>query len=158
MIAFKQWRYYLEGSRYTIEVLTDYNNLRRFMGVTKLNGRQARWAIQLAAYNFDIKHQPGKSNPADVLSRRPDYDRVSISKSTLLPTLQRKLAVLDEVFPSPKWQESLDTEVASVLVGLREARPRIEFLGSSCGETPTGQVYDIADEPLNPIAGTTGCK
>ena len=35
------------------------------------NGRQARWAIALAAYDFIIKHRAGKMNPVDVLSRRP---------------------------------------------------------------------------------------
>ena len=36
------------------------------MGVQKLNGRQARWAMALSAYDFTISHWPGKSNPADV--------------------------------------------------------------------------------------------
>ncbi len=42
VIVFKHWRHYFEGSLYPIEVLTDHNNLREFMNVKALNGRQAR--------------------------------------------------------------------------------------------------------------------
>ena len=52
-------------------MLLDYNNLKGFMKVKALNGRQARWAITLAAYDFIIKHRAGKTNPADAPSRRP---------------------------------------------------------------------------------------
>jgi len=52
-------------------VLIDYNNLKGFIKVKALNGRQARWAIALAAYDFIIKYRAGKINPADAPSRRP---------------------------------------------------------------------------------------
>ena len=39
VVAFKQWRYYLEESTHTIEVLTDYNNLVAFQNIKSLNGR-----------------------------------------------------------------------------------------------------------------------
>jgi hypothetical protein len=63
-----------------------------------LNGRQARWAITLAGYDFVIVHRPSKKNPADAPSRRPDYApsmrEVNEQASLLLPTLQRKLAMI----------------------------------------------------------------
>ena len=37
--AFKHWRHYLEGSFHSVEVLTDYNNLKYFMRLAQLNGR-----------------------------------------------------------------------------------------------------------------------
>jgi hypothetical protein len=40
--GFKQFRHYLEGAAHAVQVLTDHNNLRGFMGVKQLNGRQAR--------------------------------------------------------------------------------------------------------------------
>ena len=91
--SFKQWRHYLEGSLFPIEVLTDHNNLKGFMKLKELTPRQARWAIKLANYDFEILHRAGKTNPADPPSRRPDYDGDSPLQTKLLPTLQRKLAL-----------------------------------------------------------------
>ena len=39
--AFEQWRHYLEGSLATVEVLSDHQNLKSFMALPRLNGRQA---------------------------------------------------------------------------------------------------------------------
>jgi hypothetical protein len=91
--GFKEFRHYLEGALHAIEVLTDYNNLRGFIGVKQLNGRQVRWATFLASFDFTIEHRSGKSNPADALSRRPDYVGAEHATRHLLPTLQNKLAV-----------------------------------------------------------------
>ena len=90
--AFKHWRHYLEGSFHPVEVLTDHNNLKYFMGLANLNGRQARWAMKLSMFDFFITHRPGKTNPADAPSRRPDYKDENKSMNRLLPTLQQKLA------------------------------------------------------------------
>ena len=37
--CFKHWRYYLDGTRHTIEVWSDYMNLQGFMRQPKINGR-----------------------------------------------------------------------------------------------------------------------
>ena len=105
--AFKQWRYYLEGSTQTIEVLTDYNNLVAFQNVKSLNSRQAQWAITLFRYDFTIAYQPGKRNPADALSRCPDYapsmNKVNKQAGQPFPTLQKKLA---QISPMPLSREA----------------------------------------------------
>ncbi|RYN78876.1 hypothetical protein AA0119_g13535, partial [Alternaria tenuissima] len=94
--CFKQWRHYLEGAQQTIQVLTDHNNLRSIRAVQKLNLRQARWALYLGAFDFEIKHRPGHSNPADGPSRRVDYEQENTSLTQLLPTLQNKLLAKEE--------------------------------------------------------------
>lgn len=38
--TFKNWRHYLEGCRFEVLVLTDHNNLRRFMDTKSLSSRQ----------------------------------------------------------------------------------------------------------------------
>ena len=38
--VFKTWRHYLEGCKYKVLVLTDHNNLQRFMDIKSLNSRQ----------------------------------------------------------------------------------------------------------------------
>ena len=56
-----------------IEVQSDHQNLQSFMKQPRINSRQARWLIFLTLYNFIIRHRPGLLNPADGLSRQPDY-------------------------------------------------------------------------------------
>jgi hypothetical protein len=90
--CFKQWRHYLEGSRYPVRVLTDHNNLRYFMTTKRLNGRQVRWALALSPFDFEISYRPGNTNPADAPSRRPDYVPVTgPGIEDLLPTFQNKM-------------------------------------------------------------------
>ena len=38
--AFENWCYYLNGCKYELLVMTDYNNLRRFMDTKSLSSRQ----------------------------------------------------------------------------------------------------------------------
>jgi transposase InsO family protein len=87
------WRHYIEGLKIKLEVLTDHNNLRGFMGAQTLSRRQAGWAVKLAAYDFDIKHRAGKTNPADGPSRRPAGagDSPNVRAMDMLPALQQKL-------------------------------------------------------------------
>ena len=92
---FKHWRHYLEGSIHPVEVLTDHNNLKYFMGQPNLNGRQARWAMKLSSFDFFISHRSGKTNPADAPSRRPDYKDENQTINKMLPTLQQKLAKIE---------------------------------------------------------------
>ena len=70
--AFEHWRPELEGTKHPIQVLTDHKALEYFMTTKKLTRRQARWALTLANYNFEIIYRPGKQNKkADALMRRP---------------------------------------------------------------------------------------
>ena len=70
--AFKTWRHYLEGCKHEVLVLTDHNNLCRFMDTKSLSSRQVRWAQELSQYHFQIDYRQGKANAAaDALSRFP---------------------------------------------------------------------------------------
>src|SRR5439155_12623528 len=70
----KQWRVYLSGAAVQMRVFIDYKNLEYFTTTKVLNKRQARWAEELAEYNFIIYYHTGASNmKADLLSRRADY-------------------------------------------------------------------------------------
>ena len=70
--AFKTWRHYLEGSRHEVLVLTNHNNLCRFMDTKSLSSKQVRWAQELSCYHFRIDYRQGKANgAADALSRYP---------------------------------------------------------------------------------------
>lgn len=72
--GFKQWRRYLEGASHPIEVFTDHKNLEYFATSRTLNRRQARWAQELAAYDFKIIYRAGSKNgKPDALSRRSEF-------------------------------------------------------------------------------------
>lgn len=43
------------------------------MNAQEITGQQARWAVFLSKFNFDILHLPGRTNPGDPASRRSDY-------------------------------------------------------------------------------------
>ena len=96
MDSLTEWRHYLQGAMYPFTVITDHDNLKYFMVTKRLNGRQARWATKLANYDFTIEHRPGKCNPADGPSRRPDYIRENReveadAQTSLIRELGRKL-------------------------------------------------------------------
>ena len=59
---------YLYGQRFT--VLTDNNPVTYVLTTAKLDATGHRWLAALAAFNFDIRYRPGRSNAdADALSR-----------------------------------------------------------------------------------------
>ena len=62
------------------------------MALPRLNGRQARWCMFLAPFDFEIHYQVGKRNPADAPSCRPDYGSDCDLKDGYLPTLRAKIA------------------------------------------------------------------
>ncbi|SLM37798.1 gag polymerase env [Lasallia pustulata] len=43
------------------------------MTTPNLTRRQLKWAKKLAEYDFNVTYREGKKNPADGLSKRPDY-------------------------------------------------------------------------------------
>ena len=50
--VFKIWKHYLEGSQHEVLILTDHNNLCRFMEMKSLSFRQVYWAQELFCYHF----------------------------------------------------------------------------------------------------------
>ena len=72
--AFKEWRPYLEGARHNINVYTDHERLKWFANNKPLNRRQARWAVELEGFEFQIIHHPGvKNGKPDALSWRSEF-------------------------------------------------------------------------------------
>ncbi len=120
VMGFRHWRHYLEGT-VDIEVHSDHENLSKFMAQTHLNGRQARWLIQLVPYDFQIFYRKGSLNPADAPSRRPDYMAGRIEDdsmlSQLLPSLKAKVAcespaMTGDASPNPAGPEVRSTDAS----------------------------------------------
>ncbi|MCV6575657.1 MAG: RNase H-like domain-containing protein, partial [Cohaesibacter sp.] len=67
--AIGQWKHYFQGP-YPIIIQTDHAPLRYLPSQTSVNSRVWRWLAVLQGYDVDIRHIPGKKNPADSLSRQ----------------------------------------------------------------------------------------
>jgi len=64
----REWRCFVEGCK-GLTICTDHSANTFLPTQYMLSGRQARWAEFLSRFKIDWKHIPGKSNPADSLSR-----------------------------------------------------------------------------------------
>ncbi|KAJ2914471.1 hypothetical protein MD484_g5943, partial [Candolleomyces efflorescens] len=71
--SFRDMRAWLMGTAQHISVICDHKNLEYFMKSQVLNRRQARWAMFLTEFDFQLTWGPGAKNPADAPSRRPDF-------------------------------------------------------------------------------------
>ena len=68
--AFRNWHHYLEGCQYEVLVLTNHNNLRRFIDTKSLSSCPFCWAQELSRYHFRIDYHQDKANgAADALFR-----------------------------------------------------------------------------------------
>ena len=66
--AIRKYREYLEGYHFT--VVTDHSSLKWMYRQKNPVGRVARWAMELAQYDFDIQHRKGSLHHVpDALSR-----------------------------------------------------------------------------------------
>ena len=67
----RHFKQYLLGPYFTLR--TDHNSLIWLTGFKNIEGQLSRWIEELAVYNMDIVHRPGKHHVnADDLSRIPD--------------------------------------------------------------------------------------
>ncbi|KAJ1038656.1 hypothetical protein NDA10_002516 [Ustilago hordei] len=68
-----QWRHMLAGLPNQLVILTDHEALKYFKSQRCITGRQARWAILLADFDFILQYRPGdKGGEPDALTRRTD--------------------------------------------------------------------------------------
>lgn len=83
----EEWEELLKPLPYFL-IRTDHRNLQYFTKAQKLSERQARWALLLSQFNFQLEYKPGKLNVlADALSRR-DQD---MPKDVTDPRIQERI-------------------------------------------------------------------
>ena len=100
--AFKTWKHYLEGCKHEFLMLTDHNNLQRFMDIKNLSSRQVWWAQKLSRYHFQIDYRQGKAKrAADALSQYSQWNAeekktLRAENTKILHQLQSSLARISE--------------------------------------------------------------
>ncbi|CAB4008646.1 hypothetical protein BSL78_21779 [Paramuricea clavata] len=81
LFACHHFHLYIYGTKFSI--ITDHKPLERiFSNPSAPNARLERWALKLQPYHFTISYSPGKTNPADYLSRHPLATTHSSTAST----------------------------------------------------------------------------
>ena len=88
IFALTEWRHYLLDASHPVEILMDHKNLEFFHKPQDLSHYQARWQQILQEYHLVISYYFGKTNPADFLSKRPDFEKgveLDNKSQTLLP-------------------------------------------------------------------------
>ena len=71
--ALAQWKHYCRGP-HSIIIQTDHAPLRHLPNQASINSRVWKWINVMQGYNLEIRHIPGKRNPADMLSRQDKKD------------------------------------------------------------------------------------
>ena len=71
--ALAQWKHYCRGPHAVI-IQTDHAPLRHLPNQSSVNSRIWKWINIMQGYNLEIRHIPGKRNPADTLSRQDKKD------------------------------------------------------------------------------------
>jgi len=90
----EEWRHFLEGTTYPVEIWTDHKNLEYFMTAKKLNRRQARWSLHLARFDFLLHHYPGHTmGKPDTLLRRADHGNGALDNENIVLLRPEFLAV-----------------------------------------------------------------
>jgi len=84
--ALEEWRHFLEGATYLVEIWTDHKNLEYFMTAKKLNCRQAYWSLHLTRFDFLLHHHPRCTmGKPEALSRRANHrNRASDNENIVL--------------------------------------------------------------------------
>ena len=66
--AIGKWRHYLEGKHFIVQ--TNHSSLRHLPNQPSVNRRIWKWVSILQGYDLEIRHIPGRINPADALTRQ----------------------------------------------------------------------------------------
>jgi transposase InsO family protein len=147
----KEWKRYLQPLDAPFCLITDHHNLKWFMTTKTLSPRQVRWAEVLSGFHFAIEYRPGRMNPADGPSRRPDYmegagDTWDEDNQVLREHLQ---AQLSGETPQPMTDEHVRAAINAIVVNrdaelgqeepedVTEAQKRAEWI-REVHDAPTG--------------------
>ena len=130
--AIGKWRHYFEGRKLIVQ--TDHSSLRHLPNQPSVNRRIWKWVSILQGYDIEIRHIPGKVNPADTLTRQAwagdahevahvkDIDRelvdmIRIAETASDEDIQRKL---HELYSNEGDQEKMQHAQKSILSKISE--------------------------------------
>ena len=75
IFAVQEWRHYLLDAQKEFTILTNHKNLEYFRKPQDLSHWQVQWKQIMQEYHYVMEHHSGKTNPANPLSQRPDFEK-----------------------------------------------------------------------------------
>nr|POF13521.1 transposon tf2-11 polyprotein [Quercus suber] len=130
----RHWRQYVLSTQGPVRVITDHDTLKYFMTTKKLSPRQGRYAEELAQYDLEIMYRPGEQNPADGLSRRPDYKGDEDENSAMLPALQSMMRAVDNAPVTARLDAVGSPEIITPSLG-QQGTDKVSVVNNRDGET-----------------------
>lgn len=118
-----QWRHMLAGLPSQLIILTDHEALKYFKSQRRITGRQARWAVLLADFDFLLQYRPGdKAGEPDALTRRRDMQ----------PEGKEREHNVRQLLPASVFVDARETDIEnSVGVNPISATPRLRSADNS---------------------------
>jgi hypothetical protein len=92
----KKWRHYIKDVKYSVRMIIDHVNFKNFFINKILNCREIWWWKRLAKLDLKIKYRFDKSNFANDLFRKRDYENEIAKKNKNNENLNFKKWVLIE--------------------------------------------------------------
>ena len=153
--AIGQWKHYFQGP-HPIVIQTDHAPLRHLPNQTSVNSRVWRWLAVLQGYNVEIRHIPGKKNPADSLSRQLVSDALVRKGSVKDANAEyvQKLRV-SNVATDQEIQAALHKLFQSSPQGISVQGPQDQQIQRPQDSSPQGSAKSTNDEPRHPIIAAT---
>ncbi|SYW73956.1 uncharacterized protein UHO2_00821 [Ustilago hordei] len=128
-------------------ILTDHEALKYFKSQRRITGRQARWAILLADFDFILQYRPGdKGGGPDALTRRTDMQPAGEEqdhnvRQLLPPQVFKETADHDSILVAPMLSmESIASK------GLRDLVRIFQPLDQELQEIHTKKPFEIKDD------------
>ena len=122
IFAVTEWQHYLLNAHKEFTILTNHKNLEFFRKSQDLNQHQARWQQIMQEYHYMMEHHPGKTNPADPLSQRPDFENGVENDNKQIILLP------DDLFPNSltEHKDGPSIKVAAAVCALNSMESRIK--------------------------------
>ena len=95
----QHWRYWLQGTKKPIQIITDHKNLLSgFNNKPTPSKRHLQWLESLKGFNNEVYHTPGTKNTvADILSRRSDHYPSEEEKPEFNPFPEDKMFPIEQL-------------------------------------------------------------
>ena len=114
----QHWRYWLQGTKKPIKIITDHKNLLAgFNNRPTPSKRHLRWLEILKHFNYEVGYRPGAKNTvANILSRRTDHypegeepaEFNPFPEDKMVPIEQLELSAMDCGLEDKEWSQALE--------------------------------------------------